>query len=319
MGSENELHVVFGSGAVGLSVARILLAEGKRVRIVNRSGKAQITGNVEIARGDAANAEQAREVCQGAHVVYHCAGAPYTDWPTLFPPIQRGVIAGAAAANARLVVAENLYMYGPVTGSLTEDLPYAARTRKGRVRAQMAEELMEAHNKGIVRATAGRASDFYGPFAREQGIFGDRILRPLLAGKKVQVIGNLDVPHTYTYVEDFARGLVLLGAHDEALGQAWHIPNAPTMSTREMLTLFFEEAGLPPKMGTIPDGMIKALGYVNPLLREVAEMLYEFREPFVVDSSKFVRTFGDIATPHRQAVSQTLSWFREQFSAQAPA
>jgi nucleoside-diphosphate-sugar epimerase len=219
MGSENELHVVFGSGALGLWVARILVTEGKRVRIVNRSGKAQLTGTVEIVRGDATNAGQAREVCQGAHVVYNCTNAPYTDWATLFPPIQRGIIRGAAAANAKLVVAENLYMYGAVAGALTEELPYAAITRKGRVRAQMAEELMQAHHAGIVRATAGRASDFYGPFAGAQGSFGDRILRPLLAGKKVWVYGNLDVPHTYTYVEDFARGLVLLGAHDEALDQ----------------------------------------------------------------------------------------------------
>jgi nucleoside-diphosphate-sugar epimerase len=319
MESKNKLHVVFGSGAVGLGVARILLAEGKQVRIVNRSGKAQIKGEVEITKADASDAEQTRKVCQGAEVVYNCAGAGYTDWATLFPPIQRGIIAGAAATNAKLVVAENLYMYGAVTGPMTENLPHAPSTRKGRVRAQMTEELMEAHQKGIVRATAGRASDFYGPFAREQGIFGDRILRPLLAGKKVSVTGKLDVLHTYTYVEDFSRGLVLLGAHDEALGQAWHIPNAPTITTRQMLTIFFEEAGLPPKLGTVPDGMIKALGYVNPLLREVAEMLYEFREPFVVDSSKFVHTFGDIATPHRQAVSQTLNWFREQFSTQATA
>jgi len=221
------------------------------------------------------------------------------------------ILQGAAAANAKLVVAENLYMYGPVSGAITEALPFHPNTRKGQVRAKMAEELMAAHRAGIVRATSGRASDFYGPEAGQQGIFGDRVIPPLLAGKTVRMLGKLDVPHTYTYVSDFGKGLVLLGAHDEALGQSWHIPNAPTLTTRQMLTLFFEEAHLPPNMGSIPDLMVKTLGLFNPLLHEVAEMLYEFNEPFVVDSSKFVQAFGDIATPQHEAVRQTLEWYKK--------
>ena len=251
-------------------------------------------------------------MCRDATVVYNCVNAPYTDWATLFPPMHAAIIQGAAAAKATLVVAENLYMYGPVSGSLTEATPFHPTTRKGRVRAQMAEDLMAAHRAGIVRATAGRASDFYGPGAGQQGIFGDRVIPPLLAGKAVSMLGKLDVPHTYTYVPDFGKGLVLLGAREEALGQSWHIPNAPTLTTRQMLTLFFEEAQLPPRMRAVPDLLVKMLGLVNPQMREVAEMLYEFNAPFVVDSSKFVQAFGDIATPQRDAIRQTLEWFRRR-------
>ena len=108
------------------------------------------------------------------------------------------IIQGAAAANAKLVVTENLYMYGPVSGSITETLPFHPTTRKGRVRAKMAEELMAAHRAGIVRATSGRASDFYGPGAGAQGIFGDRIIPPLLAGKTVSVAGQAGyAPYLY--------------------------------------------------------------------------------------------------------------------------
>jgi nucleoside-diphosphate-sugar epimerase len=249
-------------------------------------------------------------VCQDATVVYNCVNAPYTDWAALLPPMHAAILQGAAAANAKLVVAENLYLYGPVSGSITEALPFHPTTRKGRVRAKMAEDLMAAHRAGIVRATSGRASDFYGPGAGSQGIFGDRIIPPLLAGKTVSVLGKLDMPHTYTYVTDFGKGLVLLGAHEEALGQSWHIPNAPTLTTRQMLTLFFEEAHLPPRMSSVPNLLLRMLGLVNPTLREVAEMLYEFNEPFVVDSSKFVQAFGDIATSHHEAVRHTLEWYR---------
>jgi nucleoside-diphosphate-sugar epimerase len=310
MNPRDELHVVFGTGPLGLAVMRELLALGKRVRLVNRSGTAAAPESVEVVKGNAADPASTRQVCQDATVVYSCVNAPYTDWAALFPPMQAAIIQGAAAVNAKLVVAENLYMYGPVSGPMTEALPYRPTTRKGRVRAQMAEDLMAAHRAGIVRATSGRASDFYGPEAGQQGIFGDRVIPPLLAGKSVSMLGKLDVPHTYTYISDFGKGLVLLGAHDEALGQSWHIPNAPTMTARQVLTLFFEEAHLPPKMGSIPDLLLRTLGLVNPLVREVAEMLYEFNQPFVVDSSKFVQAFGDIATPHREAVRQTLEWFR---------
>lgn len=132
----------------------------------------------------------------------------------------------------------------------------------------------------------------------------------MLAGKKVSALGNPDLPHTYSFIEDFGRGLVLLGSREEAFGQAWHIPNAPTLTTREMLTFFFEEAGLPPKIGMVPDLAVKFIGLFNPILREVGEMLYEFNEPFVVDHSKFERAFGSIATPHREAVRKTLEWFK---------
>jgi nucleoside-diphosphate-sugar epimerase len=306
----DELHVVFGTGPVGLAVMRELHGQGKRVRLVNRSGTAAAPESVEVVKANAADPTSARQVCRDATVVYNCVNAPYTDWAALLPPMYAAILQGAAAAHAKLVVAENLYMYGPVSGSITEALPFHPTTRKGRVRAKMAEDLMAAHRAGIVRATSGRASDFYGPGAGSQGIFGDRIIPPLLEGRTVSVLGKLDVPHTYTYITDFGKGLVLLGAHEEALGKTWHIPNAPTLTTRQMLTLFFEEAHLPPRMGSVPDLLVRMLGLVNPLLREVAEMLYEFNEPFVVDSSKFVQAFGDIATPHREAVRQTLEWFR---------
>src|SRR5215471_1943625 len=236
MNPHDELHVIFGTGPVGLAVMRELLAQGKRVRLVNRSGTAAAPKSVEVVQANAADPDSTRQVCRDATVVYHCVNAPYTDWTALLPPMQAAIIQGAAAANAKLVVAENLYMYGPVAGPITEVLPFHPTTRKGQVRAQMAEELMAAHRAETVRATSGRASDFYGPGAGQQGIFGDRVILPLLAGKTVRVLGKLDVPHTYTYVPDFGKGLVLLGAHDEALGKAWHIPNAPTLTTRQMLT-----------------------------------------------------------------------------------
>lgn len=307
-----ELHVVFGTGALGSAIMRELVKRGKQVRMVNRSGKANAPAGVEVVKGDATDPASTKAVTVGANVVYQAAQADYTKWPEQFPPIQAGILEGAAANGAKLVIGDNLYMYGPHAGPLTEDLPYVATTRKGRTRAQMAQNALDAHRSGKVQVTIGRAADFYGPHATVQGFFGTRVLEPMLAGKTVSLFGNIDLPHTFTYIDDFGKGLVILGEHDEAFGQAWHIPNAPTMTTREVLQMFFEEAGLPPKASTVPNVMIKLLGFVNPIVREVDEMLYEFNEPFVVDHGKFERAFGSIATPHRDAVRATLAWFKQQ-------
>ncbi len=310
MQNETELHVIFGTGPLGKAVMRELVKQGRAVRMVNRTGKAAVPPGVEVVAGDALNPVSTRELCTGASVVYQCAQPAYTEWPAKFPAYQAAIIEGTAASGAKLVVAENLYMYGRVSGPITETLPYLATTRKGQVRARMAEDLMAAHRAGKVRAVSGRASDFYGPEASQQGVFGDRVIYPLLAGKKVSLLGNPDLPHTYSYIDDFGRGLVLLGSNDKALGQAWHIPNASTLTSREMLTIFFDEAGFPPKIGAVPDLALKLVGLFNPVVREVGEMLYEFNEPFVVDHSKFERVFGNIATPHHQAVIETLQWFK---------
>jgi nucleoside-diphosphate-sugar epimerase len=163
-----ELHVIFGTGAVGMSVMEALVQRGRRrVLMVNRSGRASVPEGVEVIGGDATDETFAREASKGASVVYFALNPPYDKWPELFPPLQAGVLEGAASAGAKLVAMENLYMYGPTQGRpLTEDLPHAPNTRKGRVRAMMTQELMEAHRSGRVQVAIGRASDFFGPRSR---------------------------------------------------------------------------------------------------------------------------------------------------------
>jgi nucleoside-diphosphate-sugar epimerase len=119
------------------------------------------------------------------------------------------------------------------------------------------------------------------------------------------------MPHTYTYIEDFGRGLVTLGERDEALGEVWHIPNAETLTTRQFLELVFEEAGTSFKVRVMPKLMLSVLALFVPALREMKELLYEFEETFIVDHGKFERAFGANPTPHREAIRQTLDWFRQ--------
>ena len=311
MTDNDELHVVFGTGPVGTSVMEALIRRGRcRVRMVNRSGRARVPEGVEVVGGDATHEAFAREVSQGASVVYFALNPPYNKWPELFPPLQAGVLEGAAAAGAKLVAMENLYMYGPTDGRpLTEDLPYAPNTRKGKVRARMSEELMEAHSSGRVQVAIGRASDYFGPRVLVSAA-GEQVFGRAVEGKSAQVAGDPDQPHTYTYAPDVGRGLVILGEREEALGEVWHLPSPETLTTRRFVEMIFEEVGKPARVQAAPKILLRAMGLFNPGMRELIEMLYEFEEPFVVDHSKFEEAFGEHAPPLRKAIGETVRWYR---------
>lgn len=310
MSDLNSLHVVVGAGPLGCAVAEELLAMGRKVRIVNRSGRAATSlRGAEVVCGDATVPESIKAACVGAAVIYHCAKAPYTAWPEMFPPITQGIIEAAAAVGAKLVYADNLYMYGPVSKPLAESLPEQATTRKGRTRAEMADAVLEAHRLGRVQAAIGRAPDFYGPGVLDSAL-GGRVFEAALRGKPAEVLGDLDAPHTYIYIRDYARGLIMLADREEALGQVWHIPSAETLTTRQIISMIYEQLGKKPRFRIAPKPLVSMLALLNAEMREIKEMLYQFEQPFIVDHSKFASSFGANVTPHEQAIRETLEWYR---------
>jgi nucleoside-diphosphate-sugar epimerase len=302
-------NVIFGTGPLGLAVARRLVSSGHAVRMVNRSGKAQAPGGAEVVGADATNPAAAIQVCEGATIVFHCATAAYGRWAAALPPMMNGIIEGASAAGARLVYGDNLYAYGYVDGPIKEDLPYRPVGPNTKARADVATTLMNAHAKGKVRATIGRASDFYGPHAR-QSKAGDGIFGRALAGKPAQVLGNPDLPHTLTFIDDFAAALIRLSRQDEALGEVWHVPNAETLTMRQFGEIVFRQLGKPPRLQGVPTLVIDLLALVSPPMAAVKETMYQSSRPWVVDHSKYARAFGAEPTPHETAIAQTVAWFR---------
>ena len=306
-------HVVFGTGAIGLATLDALLRRGETVRMVNRSGSARVPEEVEVVGGDAADPEFTIEVTRGARVVYQTLNPPYERWVEEFPALQAGVLAAAEAQGARLVSMENVYMYGrPAGRPLTETREYAAHTKKGKLRGQMAAELLAAHRAGRVAVAIGRASDYFGPRGGAQSNLGDRLFPAALAGKTATVLGDPNQPHTYTYIPDIGEGLAVLGEHPNAPGQVWHLPNDPTThTTRQLVDLVFQQAGQPrTRLRQVKPLLIRIAALTNRTLRELLEMQYQFEEPFIVDSSKITNTLGVHATPVEQALADTLATYR---------
>ncbi|MGD0166934.1 MAG: NAD-dependent epimerase/dehydratase family protein [Gaiellaceae bacterium] len=304
------LQVVLGaSGGTGGAVVRELARRGSAVRAVSRSARTADAADVQAVAADVTDTSALREAVEGAAVIYHCVNVPYQKWVAEFQPLTRRIIDVAAAVGARLVFTDNLYCYGPLDGPIGEDAPLAATTRKGQVRAAVRTDLLTAHRDGQVRVVISGASDYYGPFGRNS-FAGERFMKQLLAGKKVQWLADLDQPHSANYLDDMARAIVILANSEAAEGQVWHLPAAEPLTGRQFIALAARAAEVEPRSAVLSRTTMRFLGLFSPLLREIPELWYEWDRPFVVDAAKFQRAYGPFAvTPHQEALQRTVTWF----------
>jgi nucleoside-diphosphate-sugar epimerase len=306
----NELHVVFGTGPLGKSVAEELLSLGKAVRMINRSGKNNLTG-IETVAGDAYSLDFTRRVSEGAAVVYQCAQPEYHRWAEEFPALQASILEGAASNQAKLVIADNLYMYGdPKAQSIHEDSPQNPHTKKGQVRKAMADTALAAHQAGQLQVAFSRPSHYFGPGYE---VAGDMIFKRALKGKAMQFLGRMDVLHSFSFVPDAGKAMALLGISQQAWGQIWIPPLQPALTQTQFAQKIWQAAGQTgqPKTQALSRWMAQMAGVFVPAIRETVEMLYEFEKPYGVDSSKFERTFGVKATPSEEAIGKTLDHYRQ--------
>jgi nucleoside-diphosphate-sugar epimerase len=308
---DRDVHVVFGAGQVGRTLATQLSERGLAVRVVSRTRPETLDEKIEWRAADVTVPGAAAAAAAGASVIYQCLNAPYTDWQASFPPLQRAVIDAAEHTGALLVSLENLYGYGPTTRPMTEDLPLAATTVKGRTRALMTQELLDAAKAGRIRFAIGRASDFFGAGVTESSL-GERVFTNAVNGKPADFVGNPNLPHTYSYVPDIAAGLATLGTDDRAIGGTWHLPGPETVSTKALLELVANELEHPVGVRALPKLAIRALGIFNPTIRELVELTYEFDAPFVLDTTKFQSTFGTAGTPLTDAITATVAWYQQR-------
>jgi nucleoside-diphosphate-sugar epimerase len=306
MSTPQQLHVVFGAGQVGPPLARLLAAAGHRVRLVRRSAAPAAIPGVESVRA------------RGATTVYHCVNVAYfaDQWAAELPPILDGLIAAAGRTQARLVVLDNLYALGKPGGrKLTEATPFDPCSRKGELRARLHRQLEAAVKRGDVRAVTGRASDFYGPGGVGTHL-ADRFWPAALAGKAASMVVPLDTPHTYHFIPDVAAGLARLG-QDPAADGTFMLPCHPAEPTRGLVDRLAAALGRPIATTRMSPLLLKALGLVMPILRELGEMAYQWDEPFEVDDARFSARYGAIAAPRDEAARQTVAWGRAAFGGAA--
>ncbi len=303
---------VVGYGAVGRETVKLLLDHGDKVRVAQRSQPGRLFVEAEFVAADVLDPEGALNACAGSDAVICALGFPYDSriWRKNWPKAMTNLLAACEKAKARFIFADNLYMYGPQTGTLKEDTPLTDFGRKPKLRAEITRLWQEAHAQGRVEAVAVRASDFYGPDA-PTSVISVHCVKNLLAGKAAIAPYPVIFPHDVTYVPDFARALVtLLDAPAEDYGQAWHVPNAPTKTYHALIEQTARLIGVAPQMRVIPEILLQLAGLFTRQTYELIEMRFQVDRPYLVNTQKFSKRFWSDATSFEDGLRATIAFYR---------
>ncbi len=311
---------VIGYGALGREIVRQLRAAGRPVKVIQRRRPKDLPAGVEFASADTLDAAAIAAALAGAEAVICALGLPYQAklWETGWPRSMQNILAACEAAGARLVFADNLYLYGPHDGPLTPDLPAVDYGIKPKARAEVTRLWQAAHAAGRVQVATVRSPDFYGPGV-EQSVLGSASLMPLAAGKRAGLIGNADLPHDLAHVSDYARAVItLLDAPLDTYGQAWHVPTAPTRTLRQHLQMAADLAGVKLRLTVLPKWLAPLIGAFVPFVQEGIEMQFLFDRPYIVDAERFKQRFWSNVVPFERGLAETMASYRMELEA-APA
>lgn len=303
------LNTILGSnGTIGSVLAKELTRYTSRVRLVSRNPK-KINPGDELFAADLSDPKMVEKAVAGSSIVYLLVGFEYNAkvWQQKWPRLMRATLDACIKHRAKLVFFDNVYLYDMNTiAHMTENSPVNPPSKKGAVRAAIAEMLMKEVNAGKLKALIARAADFYGP-NNEKSFLIEVIYKNLKKGKRPTWFVDADKKHSFTYTPDAARATALLGNTPDAYDQVWHLPtDSNTLTGRQMAELFMREMNVQSKMSVLPLWMIKMIGLFIPFMREIPEMIYQYDRDYFFDSSKFENRFRIKATSYQEGVRETV-------------
>ena len=300
------ITILGAGGAIGNELGKRLAARNQPFRLVGRNPQAT-SGAVETVVADLADKDQTIRAVAGSRVVYLLVGLKYDHkvWAEAWPRVMTNTIEACKRAGAKLIFFDNVYMYGKVSGAMTEETPFNPCSRKGEIRAKIATTLINEWKSGTLTGLIARSADFYGP-GRCNGVPNLLVFEPLARKRKASWLVNDSVPHSFTYTPDAAQSLIQLAERETAWNQTWHVPTAQNPLTgKEFVALAAKALGVAPKYRVLSRPMIRIAGWFDPLVSESYEMLYQSDAPYLFDSSKFVMEFGFAGTPYADGIRTT--------------
>ena len=307
------MYTILGAGgSVSNELVKLLAARNLPFRIVSRHAEAT-TGAAEARTADLTRQQQTVDAIAGSEIVFLLAGLKYDHklWAEQWPRIIDNTVDACKRAGARLIFFDNVYMYGKVHGTMTEETPFHPTSKKGEVRAQIASNLINEWKSGELTAMIARCADFYGPGSKN-GIPNALVFDPLKKGQKPMCLVSDALPHSYTYVPDAAQALLTLAETPSAWNQTWHLPTAPhPLTGREFIVAAAEAMGKPAKYRVLSRPMLKMVGLFNSTIGEIYEMLYQNDSPYIFDSSKYARAFGLGGTPYAEGIRACAAFYKQ--------
>ena len=302
--------IIGAGGAIGIELAKALTTYTDKIRLVSRHPK-KINPTDELFPADVLIYEQLENAIEGSDIVYVTVGFAYNlkTWQTNWPSFIDNVIKACKKHGSKLVFFDNIYMYdGNNLNPITEDLPVNPPSKKGQIRAQIANKILTEAREGNLTALIARCADFYGPGIKNTSMLTETVFNPLSQNKKANWLGNPKFKHSFTYTPDAAKATALLGNTPNAYGEVWHLPTAKNPPTgNEWINLVANEMGKPAKVQAAPKFVVRILGLFIPIMKEMVEMLYQYEQDYVFDSSKFDKRFDFETTSYAQGIKQIVA------------
>ena len=304
------MQTILGSGgAIGVELAKALKTYTNEIRLVSRNPK-KVNESDELMSADLLNTDDVRKAIDGSEIVYVTVGFPYSAkvWKDVWPKFITDVIAACKEFNAKLVFFDNIYMYDPkYLDRMTEETPINPPSKKGKIRAEVAQMIMDEVKAGTLTALIARSADFYGPGIKSSSMLNETIIKPLSIGGKANLLGSVNSKHSYTFTPDAGKATALLGNTADAYNQVWHLPTAAEPFTGAQWTwLIASELGIKPRYQRVSTYMVWILGFITPIMKEILEMMYQNKTDYIFDSSKFEKRFGINPTPYHLGIKEVI-------------
>lgn len=302
------MQTILGAGgAIGVELARALKDYTNKIRLVSRNPK-KVNETDELFKADLLNATEVKNAVKGSSIVYVTVGFPYNykTWKECWPKFTENVIDACIVNDCKLVFFDNIYMYDPnYLDGMDEETPINPPSKKGKIRAQIADMILSKVKEGKLTALIARSADFYGPGIKNTSMLTETVFNPFSSGKKANWMASLNYKHSFTYTPDAAKATALLGNSEEAYNQVWHLPTAKNPYTgREWIQAIAKEMGVAPKTQTAGKFIVRLLGLFIPLMREMPEMMYQYDRNYVFNSDKFEQQFNFKTTPYPDGIKE---------------
>ena len=300
--------ILGASGTVGTELAKALKTYTDKIRIVSRNPK-KTNDSDELFPADLTDSVQIDKAIKGSDIVYVTIGFEYKlkVWQANWPSFMMAVIESCQKHQAKLVFFDNVYLYDPSEiPHMTEESRINPSSRKGKIRAEIAQMILSEVEKGQLTALIARSADFYGPKCMNS--MTQTIIDNLKNGKKAMWLASADKIHNFTFTPDAGKATALLGNTPDAYNQVWHLPTThDKMTGKQWIEQFAKAAGAEPKYSVLPVWMMGILGIFIPILGELKEMSYQNDRDYFFDSSKFEKRFDLKPTPVELAIRETVN------------
>ncbi|MCL6259431.1 NAD-dependent epimerase/dehydratase family protein [Aquiflexum sp. TKW24L] len=289
------LHTILGStGNIGTALAKDLTKYTDNIRLVSRN-PSKINPKDQLMKADLLNPEEVDAAVAGSDTVYLVVGITYKAkiWQEQWPIIMKNTIVACKKHGAKLVFFDNMYCYDPNhVGNLTENSPVNPQTQKGKVRAKIAQMILDEIKSGKLTAMIVRAADFYGPGAK-LSVLNESVINRMKAGKTAQWLYAGDKKHSFTYIPDAAYATAFLAQLEDAWNQVWHLPTSKAYPTgQETVNILAKHLGVKPRLQVLGPFMLNLVSLFIPVLKEVKELRYQLDQDYCFDSIKIEKAYG---------------------------